>query len=173
VRPFWRVRESCSRSMAGQTTVARASRYWAPSPAGPHAITQHTREATMRLAVMHQDKAAAGQFAREIAAAGTAGRQEPRVGGRRPALRLHRAGPSRSAGRAQTQSQDCHEATPDTPGLWPQRHQGDISNMGLIARRPEYLPVLKAKSRPSASPHGWPIWSRVRSRATSCRASTP
>lgn len=150
---------------------------------GPHAITQHTREATMRLAVMHQDKAALELFAREIAAAGTSwspgttgsggGRPSPSPSIRQYGFLLDKSAlapsvlidgqcrpvsipqggelslPSRpEAGRltvAQSQSQDCVKLPLIRLAYGRSGDKGDISNIGLIARRPEYLPVLKAQ----------------------------
>ncbi|WP_454726680.1 MULTISPECIES: acyclic terpene utilization AtuA family protein [Cupriavidus] len=157
---------------------------------GPHARTRHTREAIMRLAVMHPEKAALELFAREIAAAGTSwspgttgsggGRAAPAPSVRQYAFLLDKAAltpsvvmdgirrvvamPAGGAPESATAAPEVPEAPAGAPGPAPARppqdaaevplirlaygrsgDKGDISNIGLIARRPEYLPLLRAQ----------------------------
>ncbi|MGO4332160.1 MULTISPECIES: acyclic terpene utilization AtuA family protein [unclassified Cupriavidus] len=148
---------------------------------GPHAQTRHTREAIMRLAVMHPEKAALELFAREISAAGTSwspgttgsggGRPSPSPSIRQYAFLLDKtrlsptvlidgerkpvAMPAASSAEG---GRPAQVALPDAlpPGgdfeevplirlaYGRSGDKGDISNIGLMARRPEYLPWLRA-----------------------------
>ncbi|WP_434035071.1 acyclic terpene utilization AtuA family protein [Cupriavidus sp. a3] len=156
---------------------------------GPHAATRHTREAVMRLAVMHPEKAALELFAREIAAAGTSwapgttgsgggGRPSPSPSIRQYAFLLDKAALApavvmdgvRSAvvipagdalatdvtavaalprceenATAVTPAQDTIEVPLIQLAYGRSGDKGDISNIGLIARKPEYLPMLRAE----------------------------
>ncbi|MEC3766115.1 acyclic terpene utilization AtuA family protein [Cupriavidus sp. SS-3] len=169
----------------GDYTRTRVEVLGAESCFGPHAATRHTREAIMRLAVMHAEKAALELFAREIAAAGTSwapgttgsggGRASPSPSIRQYAFLLDKAAlaptvvmdgvrtavaspaarmpeedavpaaaqaPAASAGPARG---DCIEVPLIRLAYGRSGDKGDISNIGLMARRPEYLPVLRAE----------------------------
>jgi len=152
---------------------------------GPHAATRHTREAVMRLAVMHPEKAALDLFAREIAAAGTSwapgttgsggGRSSPSpsirqyafllgkdvlapavvMDGARTVVAIPSGGPQPSDAAPTPARPDVDgaslpmEDTMEVPlirlAYGRSGDKGDTSNIGLIARRPEYLPVLRAE----------------------------
>ncbi|MGT2512692.1 acyclic terpene utilization AtuA family protein [Cupriavidus basilensis] len=154
---------------------------------GPHAQTRHTREAIMRLAVMHPEKAALELFAREISAAGTSwsagttgsgsGRPSPSPSVRQYAFLLDKDAlapkvlmdgertpvampPARARAAGDTApppSSTASGSAPVPPGgdlvevplirlaYGRSGDKGDISNIGLIARRPEYLPLLRAE----------------------------
>ncbi len=150
---------------------------------GPHARTRHTREAVMRLAVMHPEKAALELFAREVAPAGTSwspgttgsgnGRASPSPSIRqygflldkrmlKPAVvmdgvRTEVPIPAGNANAARPVPPDAGAADTADAGMpqdgvevpliriaWGRSgDKGDTSNIGLIARRPEYLPLLR------------------------------
>lgn len=152
---------------------------------GPHAAVRHTREAVMRLAVMHPEKAALELFAREIAAAGTSwapgttgsagGRSSPSPSIRQYAFLLDksaltpavvmdgvRSGVTVPSGSPAAPVAPAAPAVAEQTGAGPAEHdtvevplirlaygrsgdKGDTSNIGLIARRPAYLPVLRAE----------------------------
>ncbi|WP_454726843.1 MULTISPECIES: acyclic terpene utilization AtuA family protein [Cupriavidus] len=164
---------------------------------GPHARTRHTREAIMRLAVMHPEKAALELFAREIAAAGTSwspgttgsggGRPSPSPSIRQYAFLLAKdklsptvltGGERKPVVVPAATPAPVPPATPDAPGVanavdaadavdapssagdfaevpllrlayGRSGDKGDISNIGLMARRPEYLPWLRAGVTPA------------------------
>ncbi|WP_444634488.1 acyclic terpene utilization AtuA family protein [Cupriavidus oxalaticus] len=173
----------------GDYTRTRAEVLGAESCYGPHAAARATREAIMRLAVMHPEKAALELFAREIAAAGTSwapgttgsggGRASPSPSIRQYAFLLDKA---RLAPAVVMDGVRTPVAIPATAGsAEPARpaaagdgagagegartvpagdrievplirlaygrsgDKGDISNIGLIARQPAYLPVLRAE----------------------------
>ena len=146
---------------------------------GPQARTAAVREAVLRVAVMHPDKAALELFAREVAPAGTSwspgttgadGRPRPAPVIRQYAFLLdkHRLQPQVQIG-----GRSFDVAIPlDQPPLAPlpapddavtQPVQGDVevplvrlayarsgdkgdtSNIGVIARRAEWLPLLRAQ----------------------------
>jgi hypothetical protein len=148
---------------------------------GPHAQTRHTREAVMRLAVRHPEKAALELFAREVAPAGTSwspgttgsgnGRPAPSPSIRQYSFLLDKtmlkpavvmdgvrtevpippgeatpAAPVRAsvadAGDAGA-SQDAVEVPLIRIAWGRSGDKGDTSNIGLIARKPEYLPLLR------------------------------
>ncbi|WP_454765901.1 acyclic terpene utilization AtuA family protein [Cupriavidus campinensis] len=156
---------------------------------GPHAATRHTREAVMRLAVMHPEKAALELFAREIAAAGTSwapgttgsagGRSSPSPSIRQYAFLLDKGALAPTVVmdgvRTGVAVPSCSQAVPVAPvapmvpalaepmGTGPAERdtvevplirlaygrsgdKGDTANIGLIARRPAYLPVLRAQA---------------------------
>ncbi|WP_027016773.1 acyclic terpene utilization AtuA family protein [Comamonas composti] len=153
---------------------------------GPHAGTWQTREATMRLAVMHEEKAALELFAREIAAAGTSwapgttgsggGRPSPSpsirqygfllekfalnpsvlMDGVRTAVPIPDGGeldlPDRPAEESPPadEAQDAVEVPLIRLAYGRSGDKGDISNIGLIARHPRYLPVLRAAVTPQS-----------------------
>ncbi|WP_432262297.1 acyclic terpene utilization AtuA family protein [Cupriavidus sp. TMH.W2] len=166
----------------GDYTRTRVEVLGAESCFGPHAATRHTREAIMRLAVMHPEKAALELFAREIAAAGTSwspgttgsggGRASPSPSIRQYAFLLDKAvlAPTvvMDGARTAVALPAAHTATDETRSQEPASgavpaggdsievplirlaygrsgDKGDISNIGLIARRPEYVPVLRAE----------------------------
>ncbi len=149
---------------------------------GPHAQTRHTREAIMRVAVTHTEKAALELFAREISAAGTSwspgttgsgsGRASPSPSIRQYAFLLDKTAlkpevvmdGARSTvliapgvAPAPKPAPTPTVAAPATPSASGEQVQvpliaiaygrsgdkGDISNIGLIARKPEYLALLR------------------------------
>ncbi|MCY1290182.1 Acyclic terpene utilization family protein AtuA [compost metagenome] len=151
---------------------------------GPHAATRHTREAIMRLAVMHPEKAALELFAREVAPAGTSwspgttgsgnGRASPSPSIRQYGFLLDKrmltpavvmdgvrtevpipqgcaAAPVRAAQPAASTAEPAdpcaQRETVEVPLIrlaWGRSgDKGDTSNIGLIARKPEYLPLLR------------------------------
>jgi hypothetical protein len=146
---------------------------------GPQARTGAVREAVLRLAVMHPQKAALELFAREIAPAGTSwspgttgadGRPSPAPAIRQFAFMLDKRRLSPRVlldGRefavdipcgqdpvpAPTVAAGPVEAPPTGPALvevpliqlaWARSgDKGDSSNIGVIARRPEWLPLLR------------------------------
>lgn len=153
---------------------------------GPHAAARHTREAIMRLAVMHPDKAALELFSREISAAGTSwapgttggggGRSSPSPSIRQYAFLLDKTAltpavvmddkrtavamptartPSRRAepmAAKETRAPIAPSASHDTVevplikiAFGRSGDKGDTSNIGLIARRPEYLSTLRSE----------------------------
>nr|WP_255429129.1 acyclic terpene utilization AtuA family protein [Ramlibacter albus] len=151
---------------------------------GSHARTRDVREAVLRIAVMHKDKAALELFAREIAPAGTSwspgttgsgdGRPSPGPAIKQYAflLRKERLQPTVLAGGARTevavpsgQEEVPSPPRPDTGGgcapqedtievplvrlAWARSgDKGNNSNIGVIARRPEWLPLLRAQLTP-------------------------
>ncbi|MCP1845912.1 hypothetical protein ACVIHI_008624 [Bradyrhizobium sp. USDA 4524] len=168
----------------GDYTRTRIEALGAESCFGPHAATRHTREAVMRLAVMHSQKAALELFAREIAATGTSwspgttgmgGRSRPSPSIRQYALLLDKGAlaptvvmdgvrtavsiptggpaiPEPASTPAQVTHESASQPTQDTVEVPLIRlaygrsgDKGDTSNIGLIARRPEYLPLLRAE----------------------------
>ena len=145
---------------------------------GPHAHTVDAREAVLRVAVMHPQKAALELFAREIAPAGTSwspgttgadGRPKPSPAIKQFAFLLdkRRVAPAVAmADRITPVSVPMGQATVPAPAApTPERHEaasgpmievplirvawgrsgdkGDISNIGIIARHPEWLPLLR------------------------------
>ena len=145
---------------------------------GPQARTQDVREAVLRVAVMHPQKAALDLFAREIAPAGTSwspgttgadGRPRPSPAIKQFAFLLDKTsiaprvvmGDEVTAvivpsGQGPLPSPPAQEAAPafrmDGPCLqlplirlaWGRSgDKGDNSNIGIIARRPEWLPLLR------------------------------
>ena len=160
----------------------------AESPFGPHARTRHTREAVMRLAVTHADRAALQLFAREVAPAGTSwspgttgagGRATPvpsiqqyafllDKGALRPAVVMDgnrievsvppgvplAPAPDASPLPIEPMAAAAQGETVEVPLIaiaWGRSgDKGDISNIGLIARRPEYLPLIRAQVTPQA-----------------------
>lgn len=177
-----RTRRLFAASGWGDYTRTRVEVLGAESCFGPHAAARHTREAIMRLAVMHPEKAALELFAREIAAAGTSwspgttgsggGRASPSPSIRQYAFLLDKAvlAPTvvMDGARTAVALPAAHTATDETRPQEPASgtvpaggdsievplirlaygrsgDKGDISNIGLIARRPEYVPVLRAE----------------------------
>jgi hypothetical protein len=146
---------------------------------GPQARTTAVREAVLRVAVMHPDKAALELFAREIAPAGTSwspgttgadGRPKPAPLIRQYAFLLdkHRLQPQVRIGErsfdvaipldspaleplpapepAVTQPVEGDVEVPLVRLAWARSgDKGDTSNIGVIARRPEWLPLLRAQ----------------------------
>jgi len=147
---------------------------------GPHARTGDTREAVLRVAVMHPQKAALELFAREVAPAGTSwspgttgadGRPRPAPAIKQYAFLLDksRVAPQVVVGDHVTSiavttgqapipappSPAAHEndgALPAGPMVevplirvaWGRSgDKGDTSNIGIIARKPEWLPLLR------------------------------
>lgn len=148
---------------------------------GPHAQNGDVREAVLRVAVMHPQKAALELFAREIAPAGTSwspgttgadGRPKPSPAIKQFAFLLdkRRVAPAVAIGEcitpvavpvgqaavpASTASTAPSPAVYETASgptievplirvAWGRSgDKGDISNIGIIARRPEWLPVLR------------------------------
>lgn len=153
---------------------------------GPQARTGAVREAVLRLAVMHPQRAALELFAREIAPAGTSwspgttgadGRPSPSPAIRQFAFLLDkrrlsprvvldgkeltveipcgqgpvapvRPGPVEGpAAPASTSSARTGQGTVEVPLIqlaWARSgDKGDSSNIGVIARRPEWLPLLR------------------------------
>jgi hypothetical protein len=148
---------------------------------GPHARTADVREAVLRVAVMHPQKAALELFAREIAPAGTSwspgttgadGRPRPAPAIKQFAFLLDKG---RAAPRVTIGDDAMPVAVPtgqapvpapvrprpverpaasssmaemvDVPLIrlaWARSgDKGDSSNIGVIARRPEWLPLLR------------------------------
>ena len=152
---------------------------------GPHAVTHHSREVIMRLAVMHPDQAALDLFAREVSAAGTSWSPGTvGLGGGRPSsspsIRQYaflldkgaltpgvvvdgvrtpvmiptytaitvedkRAAVPEKIVNSDRSEQDVLEVPLIRLAYGRSGDKGDISNIGLISRRPEYLPVLRAE----------------------------
>jgi hypothetical protein len=147
---------------------------------GPRARATGTREAVLRLAVMHPQKAALELFAREIAPAGTSwspgttgadGRPkvvpaikqfaflldktqvQPRVAlGGQVALVPIPHGQAAIPSSGDPPSEPGVEPGPDWVEVplvqlaWGRSgDKGDSSNVGIIARRPEWLPLLRAQ----------------------------
>jgi hypothetical protein len=147
---------------------------------GPHARGADVREAVLRVAVMHPQKAALEIFAREIAPAGTS--WSPGTTGAdgrpKPVPSIRQFGFLVDKARLQPQVRLGHEAVPvHVPGDQPpvpappatnadlqpavgdalaevplirvawarSGDKGDTSNIGVIARRPEWLPHLRAQ----------------------------
>ncbi len=154
---------------------------------GPQARTGAVREAVLRLAVMHPQKAALELFAREIAPAGTSwspgttgadGRPSPSPAIRQFAFLLDkkrltptvlvdgetlevqipsgqdpvpvptvRAEPGEAQRGPSTSSGRTGQAMVEVPLIrlaWARSgDKGDSSNIGVIARRPEWLPLLR------------------------------
>ncbi|ROZ79231.1 acyclic terpene utilization AtuA family protein [Ramlibacter sp. WS9] len=145
---------------------------------GPHARTAHVREAVLRVAVMHPQKAALEIFAREIAPAGTSwapgttgadGRPRPAPAIKQFAFLLDKARlalrvvigdevlpvevPSGQPVVPPASTASIPPATPiDGPFAkvplvrlaWGRSgDKGDSSNIGIIARKPEWLPLLR------------------------------
>lgn len=153
---------------------------------GPHARTHGVREAMMRVAVDHPQKAALEIFAREIAPAGTSwspGTTGP--GGGRPsvsplvkpfafvlakeqvpvafAIDGERQAVAIPPGAGDGAAPPMAEPPPyaDDGGeqvelrlidlAWARSgDKGDLSNIGLVARRPEWLPLLWSRVTPEA-----------------------
>ncbi|HSH91610.1 MAG TPA: acyclic terpene utilization AtuA family protein [Ramlibacter sp.] len=148
---------------------------------GPHAAGLHAREAILRVAVMHPQKAALEILAREVAPAGTswspgttgAGEGRPRPS---PAIKQFaflldkgRLKPRVAMGDAITQVEIPAGQASVPPPIRPQPAEapgpvdgsglievplvrvawgrsgdkGDTSNIGIIARHPEWLPLLR------------------------------
>ena len=146
---------------------------------GPHSRAADTREAVLRVAVMHRQKAALELFAREVAPAGTSwspgttgadGRPRPVPAIKQYAFLLDkgRVGAHVRMGDQVTSvavpgGQDAVAAPPpsaqgassppprgrlvEVPLIrlaWGRSgDKGDSSNIGIIARRPEWLPLLR------------------------------
>jgi hypothetical protein len=145
---------------------------------GPHAQTADVREAVLRVAVMHPQKAALELFAREIAPAGTSwspgttgadGRPKPSPCIKQFAFLLdkRRVAPAVAIGDRFTPvavpvgqdevpapaapspalNETVNGPTVEVPLIrvaWARSgDKGDTSNVGIIARRPEWLPVLR------------------------------
>ncbi|MCM2252311.1 MAG: DUF1446 domain-containing protein [Ramlibacter sp.] len=157
---------------------------------GPHARTHDVREAVLRVAVMHPQKAALELFAREIAPAGTSwspgttgadGRPRPSpaitqfaflVDKRRVAPQVVLEGQVKPVAVPAGQGAIPPPVRPDLSQSWasaPAGRQGaaetvevplirlawgrsgdkgDTSNIGIIARRPEWLPLLREQLTP-------------------------
>jgi hypothetical protein len=147
---------------------------------GPHARHADAREAVLRVAVMHPQKAALEIFSREIAPAGTSwapgttgadGRPKPAPSIRQFAFLIDKTrvtprivlDDTEHAVPIPTGQSDVPEPADREPGdtmreelgtvevplirvAWARSgDKGDISNIGVIARRPEWLPVLRAQ----------------------------
>jgi hypothetical protein len=148
---------------------------------GPHARHADVREAVLRIAVTHTQKAALELFAREIAPAGTSwspgttgadGRPHPSPAIKQFAFLLDKsrvmprvvmddvAQPVQvPLAQAPVPPPPCDEASMDSPApradwievplirvAWARSgDKGDTSNIGVIARRPEWLPVLRGQ----------------------------
>lgn len=145
---------------------------------GPHARTADVREAVLRVAVMHPQKAALELFAREIAPAGTSwspgttgadGRPRPSpaikqfaflldkrrvvpqvvIDGAAVAVRVPdgQAAVPPPGPAASGEPGPVEGPTVEVPLIrlaWGRSgDKGDTSNIGIIARRPEWLPVLR------------------------------
>jgi hypothetical protein len=148
---------------------------------GPQARTMDTREAVLRVAVMHPQKAALELFAREIAPAGTSwspgttgadGRPRPTPAIKQFAFLLDKASLTPRVvigdevrtvmiptGQGAVPKAANEEPVPAQPLMQPQASwlevplvrlawgrsgdKGDSSNIGIIARRPEWLPLLR------------------------------
>jgi hypothetical protein len=155
---------------------------------GPHAATDHTREAVLWLAVTHPQKEALELFGREIAAAGTnwapgttgfGARPGPSpsirqyaflldksalaptvvMDGVRTPVAIPKLGGSVAALAVQAGAAQASNArapagdTIEVPLIrlaWGRSgDKGDTSNIGLIARRLDYLPMLRAELTPA------------------------
>jgi len=147
---------------------------------GPHAHTAGIREAVLRVAAAHPQRAALELFAREIAPAGTSwspgttgasgrpgvsptikqfafllGKERfaPRVvfEGRELEVMIPAGGEPSAApaleavAAAEGTAGDRVEVPLIRIALGRSGDKGDISNIGLIARKPEYLPLLRAQ----------------------------
>lgn len=146
---------------------------------GPQARTGAVREAVLRLAVMHPQKAALELFAREIAPAGTSwspgttgadGRPSPSPAIRQFAFLLDKRRltprvlldgqqlavdipcgqdpvPAPPVAAAAVEAPPAGQAPVEVPLIqlaWARSgDKGDSSNIGVIARRPEWLPLLR------------------------------
>jgi hypothetical protein len=149
---------------------------------GPQARTREVREAVLRVAVRHPQKAALELFAREIAPAGTSwspgttgadGRPRPApaiqqfaflldkdrlapvvtMGDTTEPVRIPTGQPPVPAPRSALTDEAAPPA-PSAPMLevplirvaWGRSgDKGDTANVGIVARRPEWLPVLRAQ----------------------------
>ncbi|MFW6098511.1 MAG: acyclic terpene utilization AtuA family protein, partial [bacterium] len=182
----------------GDYTRTRIEVLGAESCFGPHAAARHTREAVMRVSVMHPEKAALELFGREIAAAGTSwapgttgggGRASPSpsirqyaflldkaalspavvMDGKRTAVSIPTAASAASKAEAPIPAPGPAESNVRAPSVSMENEgtsqfacdtvvvplirlaygrsgdKGDTANIGLIARRPDYLPVLRAE----------------------------
>jgi hypothetical protein len=174
----------------GDYTRTHVSVVGAESLYGPHARARDTREAVMRLAVTHTDKAALNLFAREVAPAGTSwspgttgsgsGRSTPSPSIRQYAFLLDKAmlhpavvmdgvrtevhvppgvapSPSAQAAAAAQPAPVAIQFEGDTVEVpliaiayGRSGDKGDISNIGLIARQPEYLPLIREQVTPQS-----------------------
>jgi hypothetical protein len=147
---------------------------------GPRALTQHVREAVLRVVVTHAQKPALELFAREIAAAGTSwspgttgadgGRPTPSPSIKQFAflLRKERLQPSVRIGesaepvdvptgqgevpppvRPATATAEAERDLVEVPlarvAFARSGDKGDTSNIGVIARRPQWLPWLRGQ----------------------------
>ncbi len=149
---------------------------------GPHARTQHTREAILRITATHSRKEALELLAREVAPAGTSwspGTTGAGLGraGASPSIRQYafllpksQLAPTVSLGEDLVQvaqhagvplaahtpapTYDATSAEPEGESLtvplvrvaWARSgDKGDNSNIGIIARSPDLLPVLRAQ----------------------------
>ncbi|PBI93989.1 hypothetical protein BKP43_13950 [Variovorax boronicumulans] len=149
---------------------------------GPHATAQPPRQAVLRVAVTHADKAPLELFAREISAAGTSWAPGTTgLGGGRPSVALsirqfpllvdkalftpvvEMAGESwpvavrvqaAEVAMADEVAPQADAADPDTDDEWLEvplirlaygrsGDKGDVSNIGILAREPRFLPVLR------------------------------
>jgi hypothetical protein len=148
---------------------------------GPHARTRDVREAVLRVAVMHPQKAALELFAREIAPAGTSwapgttgadGRSRPSSAIKQFAFLLDKSRvkpevvmgdsiepvavpngqgavplplrPEPAQGSAASSAGTEMVEVPLIRLAWGRSgDKGDSSNIGIIARRPEWLPLLR------------------------------
>jgi hypothetical protein len=145
---------------------------------GPHARTADVREAVLRVAVMHPQKAALEIFAREVAPAGTSwspgttgtdGRPRPAPAIKQFAFLLDKARlaprvvigeeivpvdvPTRQAAVSPALATPIEDAPPavgpfvEVPLIrlaWGRSgDKGDSSNIGIIARKPEWLQLLR------------------------------
>jgi hypothetical protein len=148
---------------------------------GPHARTRDVREAVLRVAVMHPQKAALELFAREIAPAGTSwapgttgadGRSRPSSAIKQFAFLLDKSRvkpevvmgdsiepvavpngqgavplplrPEPVGGSAASSAGTEMVEVPLIRLAWGRSgDKGDSSNIGIIARRPEWLPLLR------------------------------
>jgi hypothetical protein len=146
---------------------------------GPHARTGDTREAMLRVAVMHPQKAALELFAREVAPAGTSwspgttgadGRPRPAPAIKQFAFLLDKSSVAprvvvgdrvtpvavlTGQGAVPAPAPAEHAASTALPSeplievplvrlAWGRSgDKGDSSNIGIIARKPEWLPLLR------------------------------
>jgi len=150
---------------------------------GPHARTQASREAMVRIVADHPDKQALAIFAREIAPAGTSwspGTTSP--GGGRPSAspliksfsflldkRAVEVGFILDGERTAVANPRANGTSPDnahSPAAWTDPDEptvevplvklawarsgdkGNLSNIGVIARRPEWFPLIWARVTP-------------------------
>jgi hypothetical protein len=155
---------------------------------GPHARGLEVREAVLRVAVMHPQKAALEIFAREIAPAGTSwspgttgadGRPKPvpsirqfaflldkpllrpriTIGGETREVAIPAGQPPVPApfDEPQPSETDAARDAVEVPLIrvaWARSgDKGDVSNIGVIARRPEWLPLLRAQLTPQRVHH--------------------